>query len=66
MDFRDKILSTIEELDMGGRKAAEIMGMSYDTFRHKKRGSAGYEFTEKNLEDFNAWMIMFCRRFISL
>lgn len=62
MEYRDKILGIISECGMSGVKAAEIMNMSYDAFRQKKRMAKGHNFTEKNWADLVAWILLFSKR----
>ncbi|MHC0442330.1 hypothetical protein [Flavobacterium sp. 3-210] len=52
METKDKIIKVLDEFGMSGVKAAEAMGIAYDTFRSRKTGkNSGHKFSEKNYQD---------------
>jgi hypothetical protein len=52
MESKDKINKVLNDFGMSGVKAAEAMGITYDTFRSKKTGkNERHSFNEKNYQD---------------
>lgn len=52
METKDKIIKILDDFGMSGVKAAEAMGIAYDTFRSRKTGkNPGHKFTENNYQD---------------
>jgi len=52
MEPGEKINKVLDDFGMSGVKAAQAMGISYDTFRSKKTGkNERHSFNEKNYQD---------------
>ncbi|MCC9016939.1 hypothetical protein [Flavobacterium lipolyticum] len=52
MDPIEKINKVLDDFGMSGVKAAEAMGITYNTFRSKKTGkNERHSFNEKNYQD---------------
>lgn len=50
MNFKEKVLSIMETFGMTPKKAAQIMGVTYGTFRKKKNENVEeHSFNEKNV-----------------
>jgi hypothetical protein len=52
MEASEKIIKVLEDFGMTGVKAAEAMGITYDTFKSKKNEkNERHSFNEKNYQD---------------